>query len=398
MVEAAIERNPRVLQARSDYLAANHRIAQVTALPDPTVGVTWHAHRPETRTGPQRKSLSVSQKLPWPGKRSERGQVAASDAQASDAAVRARQAEVVRGIKLAYYDLAYLDQALVIAAERELLLRHYESLAQARYAQGIGPQQAAVRLQAEITRVLNRRQILLRQRLEANATLNLLRDHPADERLPAVVLGERPVVSVDGVGLQERAPRQRAEVKIAQLRMQGDAGRVRLARREYWPDLVVGASWGDVGGRRDTLGREAPPPDNGKDVFSLTLGVDIPLYRGKYDAGVQEADARLAAAREAYRDVINDVRLAVHTATLRLDALNEQLALFENALLPQAEQALHLAEAAYSTGAVQIVDLLDSEQVLFDVRLGLARLNSDFMKALADMERAVGSPFPEERS
>jgi len=81
---------------------------------------------------------------------------------------------------------------------------------------------------------------------------------------------------------------------------------------------------------------------------------------------------------------------------LRLAMVDEQMALFETALLPQAEQSLSLAEAAYSTGTAAIVDLLDSEQVLFEVRLGLARLQSDYMKALAEMEWAIGSPFPEE--
>ena len=88
----------------------------------------------------------------------------------------------------------------------------------------------------------------------------------------------------------------------------------------------------------------------------------------------------------------------MRAAELRLAMVDEQMTLFETALVPQAEQALSLAETAYSTGTAAIVDLLDSEQVLFEVRLGLARLQSDYMKALAEMERAIGSPFPEEPS
>jgi hypothetical protein len=33
--------------------------------------------------------------------------------------------------------------------------------------------------------------------------------------------------------------------------------------------------------------------------------------------------------------------------------------------------------------------------VLLEVRLGVAQLVTDYMKSLADMERAIGSPFPE---
>ena len=63
---------------------------------------------------------------------------------------------------------------------------------------------------------------------------------------------------------------------------------------------------------------------------------------------------------------------------------------------PAGEQALRATEEAYSGGVTGVLELLDSEKVLLDVRLGLARLRADYMKALAEMERAIGSAFPQE--
>ena len=398
LIEEALERNPHLRRARLNYEAGRHRIAQVTALPDPTLGVTWHARRPETRTGPQSGSLSISQKFPWPGKRSDRGRIESALADARNETAMASEARIVHQVKSAYHNLAYLDRAIAIVAEKEQLLRHYESLAQARYAQGAGAQQAAVSLQAEITRTLNRRHELSRQRLETVAILNALRDSPSATPVEISPPAELPVVTVDGGRLQSIGRDRRPEVRAARLTMAGERDRVRLARRQYWPDVVIGASWGAVAGRRDIDGRSAPPPDNGKDVYSLTLGIDIPLYRARHGAAVEEANARLAGARANLRDTVIDVDLAVRAAELRLNTVDEQVKLFETALLPQAEQALGLAEAAYSTGTAAVADLLHSEQVLFEVRLGLARLKSDYMKALAEMEWAIGSPFPEESS
>ena len=398
LVSEALERSPQVLQAQWDHRAARERVRQVSALPDPMVSVTRHLRTPETRVGPQTGGISVSQRIPWFGKRSDQGKVAESEAAARDEMVRARRSEVVRQVKLAYYDLSYLDQAIEITAQEEELLRHYESLAQARYSQGVGLQQAVVKLQAEITRVRFRRQELLRERTDAEAALNALRDQPVHVPVPTIAPVSRPEVNVDGEELQRIAREGRPEVRAAQVRMESEDGGVRLARRQYWPDIVVGATWGSIGDRQDEQGRMFPPPANGKDVYSVSVGISIPLYRSKYDAGVQAASARHSAATEAYRGVVNEVDVAVRSAAFRLEMIEEQIALFRRALLPQAEQALRSTEEAYSTGTTGVLELLDSEEVLLDVRLGLARLETDYMKTLAEMERAVGSAFPLEES
>ena len=84
---------------------------------------------------------------------------------------------------------------------------------------------------------------------------------------------------------------------------------------------------------------------------------------------------------------------SVRAIGFSIETSERQISLFENTLLPQADQALRSTEAAYSTGSLGVLDLLDSERVLLDVRLGLAKLNSDYMKSLAEMERAIGAPF-----
>ena len=397
LIEDALERNPQVREAFADYQASLQRIPQVAALPDPMLAVTQHARTPETRVGPQTTVVSLTQKFPWFGKRSDQGKIAAKQAAVHDEFYQARRSEVVRQVKLAYFDLGYIDRALAVTSQDEELLRLYETLAEARYSQGVGLQQAVIKLQAEITRVLNRAKELKRQRVDAEATLNVLRDRPANEPISLVSLVRHPVEKIDAEQLYTIGRNERPEVKAAFLRIETNEKSIQLAERQYWPDFSLGASWGNVLGRRDEAGRMNPPPDNGKDVYSLSVGVNIPIFRSKYDAGVQEATERFAAARQAYRSTVNNVGLAVRSIGFRLETIDDQIALFERALLPQAEQALLSTESAYATGTIGVLDLLDSERMLLEVRLGLARLESDYMKALAEMERSIGSAFPEER-
>ncbi|HUG82631.1 MAG TPA: TolC family protein [Bryobacterales bacterium] len=396
-IEEALDRNPGVRESFLRYQAGLQRIPQVTSLPDPMLGVTQFARTPETRVGPQTTVLSLSQKFPWFGKLSDQGKLAAKDAEVLSELHQAHRAEVIQQVKLAYYDLAYIDRAIVITNEDEQLLGHYETLAQARYSQGIGLQQAVIKLQAEITRDRNRLQVLKRQRVDSEAALNTVRDQPAGTPVAPIERLSPLDVEIDLDALYAVGRDARPEVKAAFLEIEKHEKRIHLAERQYWPDLTLGASWGNVNGRHDQAGRLSPPADNGKDVYSVVVGVNLPIFRRKYDAGVQEATETFGAAREAYRDVVNEVGLSVRSVGFRIQTIEEQLALFEKALLPQAEQALRSTETAYATGTTGVLDLLDGERTLLEVRLGLARLETDYLKALADMERAIGSAFPEEK-
>lgn len=396
LISEALEGNPRVRAAFLETRAAESRITQAAALPDPALSFTQHVVGPQTRVGPQLSSVSVTQSLPWFGTLSDRRAMASSSSAMQSEGYYEQRAEVVRQVKLAYYDLAYLDEALRITGEEEQLLLHYEALARARYSQGFGQQQEVVKLQAEVTRVLNRRQELIGQRTDFEAALNILANRPVNTPVAPMRVGDRPTISLDDEQLHATGLHERPEVRSARLRIERDEHGVSLARRRYRPGLTVGVAWGSVLGRGDDLGRANPPPDNGRDTWSLTLGASIPVFRSSYDAGVREAAARLSAAEEAYRDAANGVSLGVRSMAFRLTTIEGQLALFERALLPQAEQALRATEEAYSGGVTGVLELLDSEEMLLDVRLGLARLQADYMKALAEMERAIGSAFPEE--
>lgn len=395
LLTETLERNPKIQQVAARHVAAQHGVRQATALPDPMLTFTRHVAPVETRLGPQINGVALRQDLPWFGKRAERGQIAEWEASAARHDIDAVAAETVRQVKHGYFELGYLDRAVDIADEESQLLRHYETLARARYSQGVGFQQAVVKLQAEITRVLSRRQAFLRQRVETESALNALRDRPVNVALPQVGLGDRPAIDIDHEQLAGLARGHRAEVHAAAARIHGAESAVRLSRRAHWPDVVVGASWGEVEGRRDAVGLAQPPADNGRDVFSVSVGVNIPVYQSALRAGTAAATARVRAAERAHREALRGVDREIRTAASDLAVIDGQIDLLERALLPQAEQALSTTEEAYTSGTVGVLELLDSEEVLLDVRLGLARLHADYMQALADLERAIGTALPQ---
>ena len=395
-IRAALSANPGVQASLASYRATLETVTVAKALPDPMLTVGQAIAPVQTRVGPQRDVFTVSQAFPWFGTLDLRSQVAGADAAAAEQAYRARQRDVIVQVKSADYNLGYVDAALGIAHEEQALLDHYEELAQARYASGQGLQQAVIKIQAEITKVVNRLDGLQQQRETLAAQLNTLLNRPPEQPVPAVAPLTKPAgVPLDLAHLESIGDADRPEVKAADVLIDRSRLVMALAHKAFRPNFTVGATFINVGGRTDEAGLAQPPPDNGRNAWSLTFGLNLPLRRGKYRADAQRAAEDLSAATLRRDDAHNAMAFATQDQISRIQTLAEQLRLIGDVLVPQTDEALRSTESAYETGEAGVLDLLDSERSRLDVRLIYARDTADYLVALANLERAIGSPFPE---
>ena len=170
---------------------------------------------------------------------------------------------------------------------------------------------------------------------------------------------------------------------------------MRLAKKQYWPDLKLGLNYVLVGDRKDPAGILNPPQDNGNDAIGVIASINLPIWFPKLRAGVDEARLKEYRARAAYARQEDRILFEVQDAFINLESLREQLDLYRRALIPQAEQSLQSSEAAYTTGKLSFLELLDSERFLLHVRYGYAKVKSGYLIGLADMERALGARFPD---
>ena len=399
-VDSAIERHPALLASRTNHQAARQRVPQVTALPDPTLNVSQALRSVETRVGSQTGGITLTQSLPWFGARDLRGRVAMSEADAQFHLLQAEEREVIARVKRTFYDIAYLDAALRLLEEERSLLGHYETLARTRYSTGQGLQQAVIRLQAELTRASDRERQLTGQRRTLAANLNTLCARSAETPVPPIPAIEPPAVSLDRAHLRDLGERNRQELRAATALIEAGEDAVELAGMNFRPRFTASLALMNVAGRdpADVLG--PLPPDEGKNSLSVSLGVSLPVWKESYRAGVEEAGHRLTANRRRFEEAQDAMENAVELALIRIETIKEQLALLETVLIPQSEETLQATETAYETGQVGVLDLLDGERVLLDVLRMRARHVSDFLIALADLERGIGTrvPLPPGRS
>ena len=98
--------------------------------------------------------------------------------------------------------------------------------------------------------------------------------------------------------------------------------------------------------------------------------VTVPFaYEPKYDAGIAEATARIASAEADRRRLEDRVRRDVEQAWLRVRTAKLRHDLFASTHIPQAEQALTVTEAAYQSGGVDFLSLLDTLRAVERVHL-----------------------------
>ena len=395
LIQEAIENNPSLMESRARYRAALQRVPQVSSLPDPLLNYTQFIRSTETRVGPQVNSFTLSQSFPWFGTLDLKAQIALKTALAEYEAHHSRVDDLANRVKQAYFEISYLDQSLSITAEEQALLEHYEQLAQNRYSSGQGLQQAIIRIQAEMTRLVDRARRLRLQRDSASARLDTLSDRRPGAPIGLVGTIPLPEIRLDLEELYTLSEANRPELRARRARVEKSEQEISLAKKDFWPQFTAGFGYTNVGERGDPAGRLLPPPDNGKDAYMLSFGIKLPLWRDKYRAGVMEATESVIAERKGYLSQRNEIEFSIRDQSLRLESLKEQIDLLDRVLLPQAEEALFSTESAYETGQVGSLDLLDGERFLLQVKLMRARYATDFLQALSHLERAIGSRFPQ---
>jgi len=393
LVAEVLARNPRLSVLKAKARSADQRAPQVRSLPDPMASLTLFLLQPQTRVGPQQASVGFSQRLPWFGKLKLKEQAALLDAAASWTRVESLRLDLITKTRALYLELQYLDREQRIVVEDQTTLEHYEELAQARYASGVGIGQSVIKIQAEITRSRTRLLDIEERRAALVAEINALCDRPEGTRVKRGFL-ETQVGDLPGFdGIRQAALAGRPELVEAQLLIDAAGARVDLSKKDYRPDFSVGLSYALVGKRDDFAGRLNPPEDNGDDILGLSGGINLPIWREKLAAGVEEAIQLRLAAEETQRAITAEIDGDLADLARRIPLIAEQLALFDDILTAQAEESLRSAEAAYASGTAGALDLLDAERVLLGVRIAAERARTDLAVAAAKLEGVAAAPL-----
>jgi outer membrane protein TolC len=386
LVTEALLHNPEIAAARAESDAARQRIAPSTALDDPMLeaGIV-NAPLPFSlrREDMTMKMLGLSQKLPYPGKRALRREVAVADAASLEHAVDETVDRVQRDIRVSYEELRFATTSQQLIARTLGALHRLEAVAEQRYAVGQATQSDALQAQTQVAR-LQRELLRLEQEQQARRSelKRLLGRH--EDRAPIVptqpILLELPgTTGALATAAQEHRPQLKA---LAALIAKGDS-EIALARREYYPDFELRFSYGQRDRTPDGVPRD--------DMVTMSVAVNLPLWRSKR-LGPRVAEA--AAMRRQAASLLEAQQLETLSALERQLAIEREqrasAALYRSTLIPQAEAAFESTLSAYQVGRVDFSTLMEAQMRVYEARIGEAEAIAEHNKAIAEVDLLTG--------
>jgi outer membrane protein TolC len=372
VIAAARETNPMLQAVRLRADAAQERVPQAGALPDPQL-LFGFMNRPvkdlaRTDQPMTMNSVSLMQRLPWPGKLGFSEDRAEYLAAAEVLEAQEVERRLLARVKSVYYRLAFMDRALIIMGETRELLRDFLQVSSARYAVGSGLQQDVLQAQVSVAQMTEDITVMEQDRVAMAARLNALlgRGATAPVELMDLAAAQRPAL---------QAARQRA--------LAAEAG-YKAARRALYPDITISLGYG---------GR--PQFD---DFVTLMFGINIPVFAGSRQLPKRremQAMQRMEEARE--RDLYNET--FAQLAELRAQANRAQNLsdLYQTSVLPQARAAVESAMSAYRVGRVDYTTLVMNEMTVNRYQIESVRLAAEYHQAVAQVEALVGATLGGER-
>ncbi len=386
LLDYAKARNPEYAVMRLEAEAARERIYPAGALPDPVFrtelrDVTNEGRDASSNLLPTRigsAKYTFIQPLPFWGKRDLKREAAMAEAEVAQGKAGVTWTEQAARIKIAYAQYFAVTGLIRLTRDVIDLVDRLEGISRARYANGLVPQQDAIRAQVERTAMRTELIQLENEHHHAHARLNALLARPARSPLadPERLRPMPSAATLDFAALEGRLRGKNPQLFADEARIRAAEKNRDLTYRNRYPDFALGVS----------------PIQMGKRVseWELMLEFNLPLQQESRRSQEREAEKMIDVTRARKEASANQLLADLSENLSGAEAARRTEMLTQTSLLPQAELTFQAALASYETGKVDFATLLDAERQILKARQDIIKAQAEQQARLADIERIVG--------
>jgi outer membrane protein TolC len=385
LLDLARSTSPQLRAAQMEAAAAMERVQPAGALPDPMLKIEM---MDLTNMGTSSVQLSpanvgstkytLSQQLPFWGKRELKRDIANAEAQAAGQGAADTWLELSTLIKRSYAQ--YWQSVNTERLTREIgdLMDRLEKVARSRYASGLAAQQDVIRAQVELTQIQQELVTLDNDQRSMRALINGLVSRGPHESIaePERLRKVPQPAALEVDALIDRLKAHNPQLAAEAARILGAEKGRELALRNRMPDVNVGIAPTQQGARVSE--------------WELMLEFNLPIQFDTRRSQEREAERMLDAAHAREEALTHRVIGELAGAVAALESSRRIESLTESTLLPQSEATFQAALAGYENGRVDFATLLDAQRAIRKAKQDLIRARADQQARLADIERLLG--------
>jgi outer membrane protein TolC len=386
----ALQQNPQLVLAQQEIAAAQGQYAMADALPPAEIFSRINEINFDF-TEQDEIEIGFSQSFEFPGKRGNRKAIANAGVQIAGLQLRRLRVLLVAQVKKRYFENLLVNENFASQQFALQLLDDLQQLLTERYLSGAASYVDVVRARIELGRGRSESAAAQQEQTAAASKLNLLLGRASSLPLlltdslayaPLTLPHDSLFASTEGQShlrqiLTNAIERHRRALRLAQL-----AGR---------PDFSLGASFQRVA--ENPPFTTAQPEGETVNAFGIEASLSLPLFNRAAPKGeVQIARAELAAAEIRLTYFEQQFRRNFEVAFAAVEAAEKQVLEFRTVVLPESQNAVNAAIAAYQSGQLSLTDLLDIYRTARQARLENSRAIFNYLAACADLE-AVGEIF-----
>ncbi|THI87654.1 MAG: TolC family protein [Nitrospira sp. CG24A] len=377
IIELALERNPTIAGARSVIDQNEGMRTQAGAYPNPTIGGQTGSgalRDPSTGSRVTEYGMTLHQTVEWPGMRAARQDAAEAGLASATVGLDEAKLNLIAEVKQMFYELLLAERTVDLLQQNLEIVQEVARIVRARVRSGEGPQFEAVKADVEV----------LKAKQEMTKAKNAVRVKLVGlDTLTSGALGARYEVQGDFRSLRDRLdPERMASRDLSQhpiLKRQGKLveqaeSTVTKERQSRVPNVTLFGGYSRETGREGVVGGVSLPTPlwyRQQGHIATALGTQ------------RKEEAELLRAR-------NDLARAINQHAREAETAQDQILVYEEGLLKQAQEALRIAQLSFRQGASSLLDVLDAQRVQRQITVDYNQARFELSLALTRFERAVG--------
>ena len=388
-IREASEKNPEITFLRERLQSMRARTNQAPYLEDPEIALQTGGvplSNPTNLSRADSNMIGIRQKVPFFGKLGLKEKIAVQEAKMAEEELRAKEREIISKVKMTYADLFMAQKMIEINREQLEIMRAIIRATEARYQVGRVTQQDVFKALLEQSEIMNQLILAEEERRASEVRLNSLLNR--SPQIPIEVPGELavPEPSLTLPDLEQAALTDRPEIRRAEQGIERTERMYDLAdKNRKFPDFMLGWDYSWM------------PTEMTKNRYQAMVNITIPFSPwtiGRRNYEVEEALAENRAAKAELDAAKNMTLREIGESLAKVRAGKRSVELYREGLLSQADLSFKAAMAAYQTGRVEFVNLLEAQRALREARMGYFKTLAALTQNLADLERAVGKELP----